>query len=165
MLSIRNVALGGVVAALLGAIAGWWITHDTLTAKHDAHLQRLRAEAAEALQSATDRAIKAERETQALASRLEIDHAKTRQRLDSVLADNRRLIRELGGLRDPFAIAGGCSLPTSTAGSGLVANPPAPGRLSNEASEFLLDFAREADRAAEYAATCHKWIEELNGRR
>lgn len=37
--------------------------------------------------------------------------------------------------------------------------------LSAEASEFLLEFAREADRAAEYANTCHRWIEEVNGRR
>lgn len=166
MLSIRNVILGAVVASIVGAIGGWWITDDILTSKHDAHIQRIRADAAAALQGATDRAIAAERANNALATRLETDHAKTRQKLDSVLADNRRLSRELGGLRDPFAIdLGGCTMPAPSPGTGLVATPPAPGRLSDEASEFLLEFARDADRAAEYAATCYRWIEEVNGRR
>jgi hypothetical protein len=166
MLSIKNVILGAVVASIVGAIAGWWITDDILTSKHEAQIQRMRLDAAEALRVATDRAIQAEREGISLALKLEVQNAETRKRLDGVLADNRRLSRELGGLRDPFAIAsGGCSLPSASPGSGITIATPAPGRLSDEASEFLLEFAREADRAAEYANTCHRWIEEVNGRR
>lgn len=166
MLSIRNVILGAVVASIVGAIGGWWITDDILTSKHEAQIQRMRLDAADALQAATERAIQAEREGISLALKLEVQNAENRKRLDGVLADNRRLSRELGGLRDPFAIApGGCPLPSASPGTGLVATPPAPGRLSNEASEFLLEFARDADRAAEYANTCHRWIEEVNGRR
>jgi len=159
MLSIRNVILGAVVASIVGAIGGWWITDDILTSKHEAQIQRMRLEAADALQAATERAIQAERDAISLALKLEVQSAENKQRLDSVLTDNRRLARELGGLRDPFAIAlGGCTMPAPS--PGLVATPPAPGRLSNEASEFLLEFARDADRAAEYANTCHRWIEE-----
>lgn len=166
MLSIRNVILGAVVASIAGAIAGWWITDDILTSKHEAQIQRMRLDAADALQAATERAIQAEREGVALALKLEVQNAENRKRLDGILADNRRLSRELGGLRDPFAIAsGGCAMPAPSPGTGLVATAPAPGRLSNEASEFLLEFARDADRAAEYANTCHRWIEEVNGRR
>lgn len=166
MLSIRNVILGAVVASIVGAIAGWWITDDILTSKHEAQIQRMRLDAADALQAATERAIQAEREGISLALKLEVQNAENRKRLDGVLADNRRLSRELGGLRDPFAIApGGCTMPAPSPGTGLVATAPAPGRLSNEASEFLLEFARDADRAAEYANTCHRWIEEVNGRR
>ena len=150
----------------MGAIGGWWITDDILTSKHEAQIQRIRADAATALQEATDLAIQAERDAISLALKLEVQSAENKQKLDSVLTDNRRLARELGGLRDPFAKpAGGCTMPAPSPGTGLVATAPAPGRLSNEASEFLLEFAREADRAAEYANTCHRWIEEVNGRR
>jgi len=166
MLSIRNVILGAMVASIVGAIAGWWITDDILTSKHEAQIQRMRLDAADALQAATERAIQAEREGIALALKFEIQNAENRKRLDGILADNRRLSRELGGLRDPFAIAsGGCTMPAPSPGTGLVATAPAPGRLSNEASEFLLEFAREADRAAEYAATCHEWVKQIDGRR
>jgi len=34
--------------------------------------------------------------------------------------------------------------------------------LSAEASEFLLEFAREADRAAQYAKTCYDWTRQLS---
>lgn len=166
MLSIRNVMLGAVVAAIAGAIGGWWITDDILTSKHEAQIQRIRADAATALQEATDRAIQAERDAISLALKLEVQSAENKQKLDSVLTDNRRLARELGGLRDPFAKpAGGCTMPASPAGTGLAVPAPAPGRLSDEASEFLLEFAREADRAAEYAATCHEWVKQIDGRR
>lgn len=162
MLSIRNVILGAVVASIVGAIAGWWITDDILTSKHEAQIQRMRLDAADALQAATERAIQAEREGIALALKLEVQNAENRKRLDGILADNRRLSRELGGLRDPFAIAsGGCTMPAPSPGTGLVATAPAPGRLSNEASEFLLEFARDADRAAEYANTCYEWIQQI----
>ena len=158
--------LGAVVAAIAGAIAGWWITDDILTSKHEAQIKRIRADAATALQEATDQAIQAERDAISLALKLEVQSAENKQKLDSILADNRRLARELGGLRDPFAKpAGGCAMPASPSGTGLALPAPAPGRLSDEASEFLLEFARDADRAAEYANTCHRWIEEVHGRR
>ena len=39
----------------------------------------------------------------------------------------------------------------------------AEGLLSPEASEFLLDFARECDQAADYAKTAHDWAVRLKG--
>jgi len=166
MIGIRNVILGAVVASIVGAIGGWWITDDILTSKHEAQIQRIRVNAANALQEATDRAIQAERDAISLALKMEVQSAENKQKLDSVLSDNRRLARKLGGLRDPFAIASGdCTMPSPSPSPGIALPATASGRLSNEASEFLLEFARDADRAAEYANTCHRWIEEVNGRR
>lgn len=158
---MRITALVGIASLATGALAGWWLTNDSLTAKHQAHVSALRSQAADDLRQATDRAFELERQHQALANQLEVANAQTRKKLDSVLAENRRLARDLGGLRDPYSLASSCTLPTNpNTASGLVASP-APGRLSDEASEFLLDFAREADRAAEYAATCYDWVKRL----
>ena len=158
---MRITALVGIASLATGALAGWWLTNDSLTAKHQAHVSALRSQAADDLRQATDRAFELERQHQALANQLEVANAQTRKKLDSVLAENRRLARDLGGLRDPYSLASSCTLPTQpNTASGLVASP-APGRLSDEASEFLLEFAREADRAAEYAATCYDWVKRL----
>ena len=158
---MRITALVGIASLATGALAGWWLTHDSLTAKHQAHVSALRSQAADDLRQATDRAFELERQHQALANQLEVANAQNRRKLDSVLAENRRLARDLGGLRDPYPLASSCALPTNpNPASGLTASP-APGRLSDEASEFLLDFAREADRAAEYAATCYDWVKRL----
>lgn len=121
----------------------------------------MRGEASAALQAATERAMIAERQNADMANNLEVQNAKNRKRLDAVLADNRRLARELGGLRDPYATASGCAMPTSAEPTGSAAYGTATGRLSDEASHFLLEFARDADQAAEYAATCYQWIDGL----
>jgi hypothetical protein len=82
---------------------------------------------------------------------------------DATLADNRRLATELGGLRDPGRRPS-CGITLSSAST--TASQPDNGttgtELSAEATEFLLEFARSADRAAQYAKTCHDWIQELN---
>lgn len=152
----------GLGALLIGAAASWWVTSDALSAKHKAEIQSIRAEAAEQYASATQRAVEVERAHAQLATQLEVQHETNRQQLAAVRADNRRLARDLGGLRDPFA-APAC--PVSAASDGTVdpAAAAAVGRLSDEASEFLLDFAYDADRAAEYANTCYKWVKQLKG--
>lgn len=164
-MNLQNQILAAIATFIFGAFASWWVTSDYYQARYDAAVARQKAEAVAVLQEATERAIAAERLNNKLAQTLEVSHAQNRQKLDAALSDNRRLSRELGGLRDPFAIASSCAVPATTAGPGLVAPAAATGRLSVEASEFLLEFAREADRAAEYAATCYRWIEEVNGRR
>lgn len=162
---MKITALVGIASLATGAFAGWWLTHDSLTAKHQAHVSALRSQAADDLRQATSRAFELERQHNALANQLEVANAQNRKKLDAVLAENRRLARDLGGLRDPYSLASSCTLSAKPDTASGLAPTPAPGRLSNEASEFLLEFAREADRAAEYAATCYRWIEEVNGRR
>ena len=71
----------------------------------------------------------------------------------------RRRADSLGRLRDPGR-ATACR-PAVPATSGPTSGPVADatgGDLSAEATEFLRDFARDADRAAVYANACHGWI-------
>ena len=164
-----GIALGSALAA--GALAAWG-TATFLNASHDAEIKSIRADAALAVEAATQRAVEVERAHNQLATKLEVQHEKATRQLAAIRADNRRLSAELGGLRDPFA-APAC--PVSTAADGTVdpAAAAATGRLSdetegllsNEASEFLLELAAEADRAALYATTCHRWVMELHDAR
>ena len=157
MLTAIKLPLLAAVAA--GALAAWG-TATFLNASHDAEIQSIRAAAAEQYAAATQRAVEVERAHAELATKLEVQHEANRTRLAARRADNSRLARELGGLRDPFA-APAC--PVSTAPDGTVdpAAAAATGRLSDEAAEFLLGFAYDADRAAEYASTCYRWVKEL----
>ena len=154
-----GIALGSALAA--GALAAWG-TASFLGATHEAEVQSIRAEAAQRYADAQQQALTIERAHAELATKLEVQHEANRTRLAALRADNSRLARELGGLRDPYA-APAC--PVSTAADGTVdpAAAAATGRLSAEASEFLLGFAYDADRAAEYASTCHQWVKELKG--
>ena len=153
-----GIALGSALAA--GALAAWGAA-TFLNARHESEIQSIRAAAAEQYAAATQRAVEVERAHAELATKLEVQHEENRTRLAALRADNRRLAAA-GGLRDPFA-APAC--PVSTAAGGTVdpADPTATGRLSAEASEFLLDLAYDADRAAEYASTCYRWVKELKG--
>ena len=136
------------------------LTANYLGAKHEAEIQSIRAAAAEQYASATQRAVEVERAHAELATKLEVQHEANRTRLAALRADNRRLSAELGGLRDPFA-APACPVSTDSDSAVDSAAAATVGRLSDEASQFLLEFAYDADRAAEYASTCHQWVKEL----
>ena len=153
----------GLGALLIGAAASWWVTSDALSAKHKAEIQSIRAEAAEQYAAATQRAVEVEREHNQLATKLEVQHEKATRQLAAIRADNRRLAAAAGGLRDPFAAASTCPVPTDSDSTVDPAAAATVGRLSDEASEFLLEFAYDADRAAEYANTCYKWVKQLKG--
>ena len=158
---IKFIGIAAIAGVLLGAGTAWHLTASYKDARHAAAIAAMQQQAAVALAAATDRALAVERANVEIARKMEVQHAKNQRALDRVHADNRRLARELGGLRDPGAVAVSCPLPAAAAGAGLVADPAAAGRLSDEATEFLLEFAREADRAAEYAGTCYEWVKAI----
>ncbi len=150
------VAIG--ISLALGAVSAWKVTADFKDSHYSAIIESHRADAEQALREANDRAIKVEREHKALADQLELSHAERDAEKDRILAENRRLARELGGLRDPGKRPACRAAVPATSGPPVAAvDDTADGRLSSEASEFLLDFARECDAAADYARTAHDW--------
>ena len=154
-----GIALASALAA--GALAAWG-TWTFLDARHESEIQSIRADAALAVEAATQRAVEVERAHNQLATKLEVQHEKAARQLAAIRADNRRLAAAAGGLRDPFA-APACPVSAITGGTVDPAAAAATGRLSDEAAEFLLGFAYDADRAAEYANTCYKWVKQLKG--
>lgn len=158
---MKIIALASLGAALTASVATWWVTHDVLTAKHKAEVLELRDSATVAFNKAVAASLEIERANYANAQKLELVNAQHRKTLDATLAENRRLSRELGGLRDPYAITSSCPVPTSSSGSGLATPTTASGRLSDQAQEFLFAFARDADEAASYAMTCREWVKAI----
>ena len=155
-----GIALASALAA--GALSAWG-TATFLSASHDAEIQSIRAAAAEQYAAATQRAVEIERAHADLATKLEVQHEKATRQLAAIRADNRRLAAAAGGLRDPYPVAPTCPLPADTGSTVDPAATATVGRLSDEASQFLLEFAYDADRAAEYANTCYKWVKQLKG--
>lgn len=160
---LKTTVIALVIGLGAGALGSWYLTAEYKDNKWEAAIGNQKAEAADKLQAATDRAIKAERRQNELADQLEVKHVESQQELDRVLADNRRLARELGGLRDPGRRPScGGTMPANSTTASQPEGGTTGTELSAEASEFLLEFAREADRAAQYAETCYDWTQQLS---
>jgi hypothetical protein len=104
----------------------------------------------------------------ALKDEVELDHADAQARIDAAYAANRSLLAGVGGLRDKQGIGGGAcrgdNVPTNSTAAGGSPTPTAGCQLSETASRDLLALARDADRAAVYAAACHDWAISIGKR-
>lgn len=162
MTDIRTTVLIAALAAVWGAAGSWWLTAEYKDNKWKAKVEAQKVEAARQLQEATQKVIEIERKNNVIATQLEINNAEQQTKLDRALSDNRRLAAQLGGLRDPGRRESCTSaLPATARASQQPASAASEGRLSAEASEFLLEFARDADRAAQYANSCYDWIKQV----
>lgn len=163
MLDIRTTLLAAAVGLGVGALGSWYLTAEYKDASWTASIEKQKVDAAKELQAATDRAISAERRQNELATQLEVKHVESEREFDKALSTNRRLARELGGLRDPGRRPScGGTVPTDSTTTTQPETGPTGTELSAEASEFLLEFARDADRAAQYAKSCYDWTQQLN---
>jgi hypothetical protein len=163
MLNLRNLLVALAIGLLAGVLGGWYFTAKYKDATWTASIDKQKSEAATKLQSATERALAIERKNNELGNQLEKQHVEATQKLDATLADNRRLARELGGLRDPGRRPScGNTVPSTSTTSGQSDSGATRAELSTEATEFLLEFARGADAAAQYAKTCYDWTQQLN---
>lgn len=166
MPDVKNLLIALAIGLVVGVLGGWYFTAEYKDATWTASIDKQKSEASTKLQAATERALAAERANNELSNQLEKQHVEETQKLDVVLADNRRLARELGGLRDPGRRSScGGTMPSTSTTTGQPDGGSTGAELSAEASEFLLEFARDADRAAQYAQTCHEWVKQIDGRR
>lgn len=164
--SLSTSAIILVLCVVVSSLGTWRVTADYKDNKWSAIVAEQNIAASKTLLAATTRTSEIERTHNAIATDLEAKAIETSKLLDMELATNRTLARKLRGLRDPFAKST-CrsSVSGTTQPSGPVDDSSTEGRLSDEASEFLLNFARDADTAAQYANTCHQWVKEINGTR
>jgi hypothetical protein len=150
------------IAAMIAFVLGLTVGAVTQNWRWNASTEKLKVAAAAKLIEATNSVIKVERRNTMITEQLEKTNVEAVQKVGSALAANRRLVRELGGLRDPGGRPG-CTGPdpgASATPSGLTDATPSA-RLSREAEEFLLTEAARADLAAEYAKTCHEYAMKM----
>ena len=158
MTNLRDTILAALLGLAVGAIGSCWLTAEYKDSVWGKAVSDQKVEAGKVLQAETEKVLTAERETTRLKDEMEKQHVESSAKIERTLADNRRLARELGGLRDPGRrSSGGCSAPGAAETSGVPPGEASGTELSAEASEFLLEFAAEADRAAEYAQLCYRW--------
>ncbi len=168
--SLQSAAIAFGAGMVLSIPLTWYVTAEYKDALHTAAVARQKSEAAQVLQQETEKVIAAERKTAKLKDELELQHAKSLEQVNTIMAENKRLAARLGGLRDPGRRES-CNgaVPSTGKTPGGNSGPTAEGRLSSEAegllsaeaSEFLLEFAAAADRAAVYAQTCHEWAVKM----
>jgi len=160
--NLKTTLIALAVGLCVGALGSWYLTAEYKDAKWGKAVEQQKKEAAETLQAETEKVLAAERKNTELNNQLEKTHAEQSRKIESALADNRRLARELGGLRDPGRRQSCPSTVSASTGAAQQSAPEAAdSRLSAEATEFLLEFARDADRAAQYANTCYEWIQQI----
>ena len=154
------VAIAGVavvVAAVLGYARGHSIAVTACEARESAALRAALVKVQE--QQAAMAALQRER-----------DHAK--EQADRTYQESREEITRLHGdlsrlgrLRDPGARpCSGDAVPAAAAGAGVSAGSASGAELSEAASEFFIEEAERADRAAAYATGCYQWINDLYSR-
>lgn len=145
----------GVVVAFVVAVAGAYLKgHSDGAAsenlKWTAAVEQQKDEAAQLKAQLTDKVLKLERDNAALAAQKEKEDAQHRQALDKAYDSARAAAAHAGGLRDPGARRGGSGSCPGGASAAAPGSPgssaPAGGVLSDEAQQFLFDFAREADQ-------------------
>lgn len=162
LVTVMAIPLIAVFGFSLGAFASWRVTTNYKDAHYTAIMESQRATAENSLRVAHEQARAAETKVRGLMATQEKEHAQRQKTHDALLAENTRLAGELGGLRDPGRRPA-CRTPVPSPGGAPVTpvDDPADGRLSTEATAFLLNFARECDRAAEYAIATKAYADTL----
>lgn len=171
---IHAIAAAALLIAAVSATAGWQLRDvfaDRDIAQLELSYERGRLAQAEAIARSKDKARAAEAAERTANQQIEVRAHENAKRTNQILAENRRLAWELGGLRDPYARSSCRHGAEETASARDLADgapeggfrSETPGFLSPEASEFLNQFAAQCDAAADYAQAGHEYANRKVG--
>lgn len=148
-----------VFVTAFGMGSTWYLTSNYKEAQFTAAIEKQTAESAKLLNEHLTQNLKLTQQIHKLSSKLESEHAESLSKINQISRDNIKLSHELGGLRDPGNRKSSCSTSITTTDTTSHNTSPTStsAYLSNEATEFLLDFSRQCDEVALYAQTCYEW--------
>lgn len=149
---------GLIIGSVVGTFFSWYVTASYKDAKYGRIIAENTVKANYAMIARMNAVREAERQTEVVRQAIERKNNEQGKQLEQTLADNRRLARQLGGLRDPGFRSNSCTMSKGTPSASSVTGSAAGSQLSDEATQFLLEFAADADRVASYAKTCHEWV-------
>lgn len=161
--NVETTVIALVIGLAIGGIGSGVITKRYVTNDWAARMAKQDLDDAKQLQDVTDEITKIAQQRNNLATELEVQHEISQHNLEQVYRRNRELSSQLGGLRDPGKKVNGGAGDAATDASSKPVDRTASGNLSAEATGFLLDYARQADVAADYAGTCYRWINQIRG--
>ncbi len=151
-----------IVGALILALScggTWYFTKTHYIDKYEAQIAKTQSEHDKKVTDLTNDKLDLERQLGETRNEIEVEHNKAIEdlnaRIESLRRDNVRL-------RDPGASKTSCSAPRDPGATGGSSDgDEATGLLSRQATEFLWDFAGEADRTLEELRTCKRWVDEV----
>lgn len=156
IMSLPYVILGAVALAGISSFGTWKFTRDYMNTKHELAVALGNAKAAQIQHQLSEAKVISELKLNEVKNEINADHEKRIRELDRTVLDLRNAnIR----LRDPGnkGSQNTCSTNPGVPNSSPATNPGTP-ILSQEATEFLLGFARDADETLEQLRTCKNWV-------
>lgn len=163
-LQIRLIILSVIFA--IGAGGGFYFTkgyyvnkYETTIAKMEKDEAKAKKELAEKITELTNEKIEIERKLGESRNEIDVEHNKAIEnlnaRIESLRRDNVRL-------RDPGASKTTSCTPRDPGATGSASEgDETAGLLSRQTTEFLWDYAREADGTLEELRSCKKWVDEV----
>jgi len=157
--SVFTSFIGGI---LIGGISTYKLTDSYLTIKYLNKENKTNLEMFEVLKKSNDKLAEIEKINNNLTKEMENKNVENKKKINDLYIINRNLSKQYGGLRDPGRTISGVGDQLSAASNTAeyTKNTAYERRLSNEASEFLLEYGKNADEVAEYANICHEWVKK-----
>lgn len=159
---MQAVIAAFLAGCLLSGLVVSGVVADYKDAKFSAYVEADKAVREKDLREATEKTLAVERAFSELKDSVEKDHAEAQSRIVRAVADARRDVAARG-LRDPGARRTCPSPVPSSTNPAAVDHDAAEGRLSTEATDFLLTLASEADSAVIQLEACQAWARGLGG--
>lgn len=169
MFNLQTTLIASALALVLGAGSAGIATYKWQYNKYERILSDERTKQAEEVAKVTTRAINAERQNEETTQKLDEQANQAAQRTNDLLAANRKLMSERGGVRVAATSCSNSTSVTNSASSGTFTDTSSPTGASCELprafTQILIDTFAAADTMRDRLAICQSYAEEIEQQR